>query len=142
MDISYTKYVYNTDRRTLAEKIALFCGIPANLCGFDKLVDCAVIASYRPNAPLQDIYRTVASMYGVVPKSVLRAISYALEKSPTFACAFADMIGSNVRPQDIHCGMAIAHFGKIIDNPELSPLYDSSIDAFVFEAKYKSVSHS
>lgn len=132
MNISeYNKYVHNVERRTAAEKLLLYCGVPVELGGFAKLVDCAVIASYYPEAPLNGIYRAVGAMYGVTPKTVLRAVSYALSKAPDFAAAFSVVIGARIKLQYVHCGMAIALLGKIIDNPALSPLYDARLQTFI-----------
>lgn len=131
MNISeYEKYVYDIERRTTAEKLTLYCGIPADLGGFAKLVDCAVVASYYPDASLNEIYRAVGAMYGVTPKTILRAVSYALYKSQDFASAFSSVIGARIKPSDVHSGMAIVLLSKIIDNPELSPMYDAQTRTF------------
>ena len=131
MNISkYDKYVYDVERRTIAEKLMLFCGVPADLGGFAKLVDCSVVASYYPTAPLNAIYRAVGAMYGVTPSTILRAVSYALYKSPDFANAISLVIGTRIKPSDVHSGMAIALLGKIIDNPALSPMYDAQTRTF------------
>lgn len=135
MITDFGKHIFNTERRTLAEKLVLYCGVPANLSGYDKLVDCAVIASYRVSAPRKEIYRTVASVYGVVSQSVIRSVTYAINKTTDFERSFAEIIGSHARV-DVHCGKVIAHLGKIIDNPELSPLYDKSTGSFVFDRKH------
>lgn len=131
MNISkYDKYVYDVERRTIAEKLMLYCGVPADLGGFTKLVDCSVVASYYPTAPLNAIYRAVGAMYGVTPKTILRAVSYALYKTPDFASAFSLVIGMRIKPSDVHSGMAIVLLSKIIDNPALSPMYDAQTRTF------------
>ena len=73
---SKTQYSYE---EKIATRLILQMGIQANLKGYSYLRKVVVLSAQNPELQCNQLYGIIAEMYGVKPKSVERAIHYAIE---------------------------------------------------------------
>ncbi|MCH5160703.1 MAG: hypothetical protein J1G04_01590 [Clostridiales bacterium] len=99
--------------RREAERLVLKCGIHANLKGFSRLIDAVVLYGAH-DYTLCELYRTIAELRSLKPKTVIREISYALSQSPRLEKRLSELVGSVFCSDEIHSGLVIAALATLL----------------------------
>lgn len=106
--------------RLTAEKLALRCGIRADLKGFDYIVDAVILSGTETYTRTCEIYSRIGELRRAKEKAVMRAISYAVCNAIDLPSRLGEMLGLNITASDIHNGLIIAYLGKLFRSPALS----------------------
>lgn len=86
--------------------------------GYAQLCDC-VLAKLKNETTITDIYSAVAVKYGVQSKSVMRNISYALNKVERLSERLSEILGTKIDENSLHNGNIIFYLADIVSNPEI-----------------------
>lgn len=86
--------------------------------GYEQLCDC-VLAKIQNEATITDIYSVVAVKYGIQSKSVMRNISYALNKVEKLSERLSEILGAKIDENSLHNGNIIFYLADIVSNPEM-----------------------
>lgn len=73
-----SKIQYSYEEK-IATRMILQMGIQANLKGYSYLRKAIALAAQNPELQCNQLYGIIAEIYGVKPKSVERAIRYAID---------------------------------------------------------------
>ncbi len=106
--------------RLTAEKLAIKCGIRADLMGFNRIVDAVILCGVGECTNSTEIYARVGALRNIKPKSVLRVITYAIRHAFDLPARLSAMIGIPIPESDIHSGLVIAYLGRLFQNPSLA----------------------
>ncbi len=106
--------------RLTAERLVLKCGVRADLKGSRCLIDAVILHGTEMCTGFCEIYRAIADIRGLKPKSVMREISYAIAQAFDLPDRLSTMVGTDIPPSDIHSGLVIAYLGRLFKNPDLS----------------------
>lgn len=106
--------------RLTAEKLVYKCGIRADLKGSKCLTDAVILYGTGMCSGFCDIYRNIAAIRGLKPKSVMREISYAITQAFDLPTKLSMLVGANIPASDIHSSLVIAYLGSMFRNPDLS----------------------
>lgn len=116
----YKQVLSDPSFRLTAERLTLKCGVRADLKGSDSLADAVILYGTDTCTAFCEIYRIIGAVHDVKPKSIMRAISYAITQAFDLAERLSDMIGTTIPPDHVHSGLVIAYLGRLFKNPELS----------------------
>lgn len=86
--------------------------------GYEQLYDC-VLTRISNEATITDIYSAVAVKYGIQSKSVMRNISYALNKVDKLSERLSEIMGIKIDNNSLHNGNIIFYLADIVSNPEM-----------------------
>ena len=103
----------NPVARREVERLVLKCGVHANLKGYSRLIDAVLLYS-STSYTLGELYRAIAEMHAIKPKTVIREISYALKQSHHIEKRLSEIIGSTFSSHEIHCGLVIAELAALL----------------------------
>lgn len=106
--------------RLTAEKLALRCGIRADLKGFEYIVDAVILFGTETYTRMCEIYSRIGELRRAKEKSVMRAVSYSIANAIDLPSRLSEMVGINIAASDIHNGLIIAYLGKLFRSPALS----------------------
>ncbi|MDE7464449.1 MAG: sporulation initiation factor Spo0A C-terminal domain-containing protein, partial [Clostridiales bacterium] len=82
IELSDVSLLSDDSHRNNAEKLALRCGIRADLKGYDYLVDAVILSGTGACTRICEIYSRIGAFRRAKPKSVMRAVSYATKNAP------------------------------------------------------------
>ena len=116
----YRQVLADPSFRLTAERLILKCGVRADLKGSDSLVDAVILYGTDTCTGFCEIYRVIGEVRNVKPKSIMRAISYAITQAFDLSTRLSEMIGTTIPPDHVHSGLVIAYLGRLFKNPELS----------------------
>lgn len=85
--------------------------------GYEQLCDC-VLARITYGTTITDIYSAVAVKYGIQSKSVMRNISYALNKVEKLSEKLSDILGIKIDENSLHNGNIIYYLADIVSDPD------------------------
>lgn len=111
--------VRDASSRQTAEKLVLRCGIRADLKGFDYIVDAVILSGTGACTRVCEIYSRIGALHRAKPKSVMRAISYAISNAPDLPRHLGAMLGIEISATEIHNALIIAYLGKLFGSPAL-----------------------
>ncbi len=113
MNTSIENIVFDMNARRSAESLVLRCGIHANLKGFSRLTDAILLYGTDENGSLCKLYRKIAELRSLKPKTVIREISYAIAQSPRLDIRLSELVGSVFCSDEIHNGLVIAALSTV-----------------------------
>lgn len=106
--------------RLTAERLALKCGVRADLKGSSCLTDAVILYGTEASTAFCEIYRIIGAVRGLKYKSVMREITYAIDQSFSISDNLSAMLGIKINKSDIHSGLVIAYLGKLFKDPDIS----------------------
>lgn len=106
--------------RLTAEKLALKCGVHANLKGFPRLVDAVILYGSGYFDSFGALFTQIGLLRDKKPKSVMREVSYAIMQAFDIEKHLSSLLGANVPKNDIHSGLVIAYLGSLFRHPDAS----------------------
>ncbi len=113
MKTSIENIVLDPIARRDVERLVLKCGIHANLKGFSRLTDAVLLYGAGETDSLCELYRTIAELRALKPKTVIREISYAISQSPRLDTRLSELVGSVFCSDEIHNGLVIAALATV-----------------------------
>lgn len=116
MNTSIENIVLDRKTRLRAERLVLKCGIHANLKGFSRLTDAVILYSAGVCFTLSELYKSIAELRSLKPKTVIREISYAIAQSPHLEMRLSELVGSEFCSDEIHNGLVIAALATVLDS--------------------------
>lgn len=89
--------------------------------GYKQLYDC-VIARMAKETTITEIYTEVGKKYNVQGKTVLRNVTYALNKAERLEERLSEVLGIRIEPNAMHTGLVITYLAEIVKEPEVFEL--------------------